>query len=132
MEKSVKLFSYCIHFIIRLLFNCDISPSAYIGKNVKIPHAVGIVIGSTAKIGSNTVIMPNVVIGAKYYPPIEKKRHATIGNNCFIGANTVILGNICIGDGTIIGAGSVVTKNLVKNTKYTSSYTPKIEQIEKE
>jgi len=93
-----RILSIIFNFILRLIFNCDISPDAHIGKKVKIPHAVGIVIGGTAVIGDKTVIMPNVVIGSKYYPPNNKKRHATIGDNC------------------IIGAGAKVTKNLENNS----------------
>ena len=39
----------------------------------------------------------------------------TIGNGCFIGANVTILPSIQIGDGAILGAGSVVTKNIPAN-----------------
>lgn len=51
--------------LIRLIYPCDISAYASIGKNVKILHAIGIIIGGTAIIESNVTIMPNVVIGSK-------------------------------------------------------------------
>ena len=35
-----------------------------------------------------------------------------IGKNCFIGVNSVICNSVSIGDGVIIGAGSIVTKNI--------------------
>ena len=38
-----------------------------------------------------------------------------IGNNVFIGPNSVILGPIKIGDGAVIGAGSVVLKDIKNN-----------------
>ncbi len=40
----------------------------------------------------------------------------TIGNNCFIGCRTTILPNVKIGDNTIIGAGSIVTKDIPSNS----------------
>ena len=113
-----KVISVMFNCLIRLIFNCDISPDAQIGKNVKIPHAVGIVIGSTAIIGNNTVIMPNVVIGAKEYPPKKLKRHATVGENCLIGANVVIIGDINVGENCLIAAGTTVIKDIVSNTKF--------------
>ena len=36
----------------------------------------------------------------------------TIGKDCWIGANSIIIGGVSIGDGVIVAAGSVVTKNL--------------------
>lgn len=39
-----------------------------------------------------------------------------IGNNCFIGCRTTILPGVTIGDNTIIGAGSVVTRDIPANT----------------
>ncbi|TSJ44621.1 CatB-related O-acetyltransferase [Mucilaginibacter corticis] len=42
----------------------------------------------------------------------EKKIHLKIGNDVWIGTNVLIMGGIEIGDGAIIAAGSVVTKNV--------------------
>jgi len=39
-----------------------------------------------------------------------------IGNDCFIGANVTILPGITIGDRVVVGAGSVVTKNVESDT----------------
>lgn len=39
-----------------------------------------------------------------------------VGNNVFIGANTTILPNVKIGDNVIISAGSIITKDVPKNT----------------
>lgn len=39
-----------------------------------------------------------------------------IGNSVLIGANAVIIGNVRIGDNSIIGAGSVVTKDIPANS----------------
>jgi len=115
--KLNRFFSKVWGTMLRLIFNCDICIGAAIGENVRIPHAVGIVIGSTAVIEEGVVIMPNVVIGANHFPPkIGLKRHATIKKNCLIGANVVIIGNITIGENTTIAAGAVVTKNIPPNS----------------
>ena len=44
--------------------------------------------------------------GLEYAKPI------TVGNNVWIGGNVVVLPGVTIGDNTIIGAGSVVTKDI--------------------
>ena len=38
-----------------------------------------------------------------------------IGNNCWLGAGVVVLPGVTIGDNTVVGAGSVVTKDLPAN-----------------
>ncbi|EJT6165213.1 hypothetical protein N2W22_001681 [Clostridium perfringens] len=43
------------------------------------------------------------------------KQNIVIKNNVWIGLNSIILGNVTIEEGAIIGAGSVVTKNVGKN-----------------
>ena len=99
-------------------YNCQIYPQATIGKNLYIPHCIGIVIGNTSVLGDNCVIFPNVVIGAAYSPNKEKctgRRHAIIGNNCTIGANSSIIGDIVIGNNVVIGANSIITKDIPDN-----------------
>jgi serine O-acetyltransferase len=115
--KFHKLISIILGNVLRVIFNCDICLGADIGNNVKIPHAVGIVIGSTAIIEDGVIIMPNVVIGASHFPPeIKGKRHATIKRNCLIGANAVIIGNVTISENVTIAAGAVVTKDIPPNS----------------
>lgn len=88
-----------------------------IQKGTIFPHLFGIVIAPAATIGNNCRIYQNVTIGAKdvatghgdpaFYPKI--------GNNVTIYAGAVIIGHIRIGDNAIIGANSVVTKDVPAN-----------------
>jgi len=82
-----------------------------IGKGLHIPHPIGIVINGKAKIGDYCTIMQQVTIGNK----LEDEKVPEIGNNVFIGAGAKIIGDIKIEDNVIIGANSVVTKNVSKN-----------------
>ena len=99
-------------------YGCDIYPSAKIGKNLYIPHFVGIVIGSTSEIGDNCTIFPGVVFGAAYSPNRDNpsgRRHPKCGDNCTFGANSSIIGSITIGNNVTVGAGAVVTKDIPEN-----------------
>jgi len=99
-----------IHFISRVLYAVDIHPAAEIEPGVVIDHGMGVVIGSTAKVGSGTVIYHGVTLGAKNIT--TGKRHPQVGKNVFIGAGATLLGAINVGDGARIGAGSVVVEDV--------------------
>ncbi len=75
-------------------------------------------------IGDHVMIAPNVTISATGHPvwPEYRRQGAQfslpvrIGNDVWIGSNVVILPGVTIGDGCVIGAGSVVTKDIPANT----------------
>lgn len=68
-------------------------------------------------IGDNTAITSGVKILTHYLDPGQAGRHfrigdVTIGKNVLIGVNAVICNSVSIGDGAIVGAGSIVTKDI--------------------
>ena len=52
----------------------------------------------------------------------------TIEDDCWIGANAIILTNVTIGRGSVVGAGSVVTKSLPPYSVYTGVPSPKLRE----
>ncbi|MEJ7692086.1 acyltransferase [Daejeonella sp.] len=83
---------------------------------------VGNVIIGPVSIGSNTMLAQNVVLSGMNHgyedvkvPPIKQKistKQITVGDNVWIGANVTVTAGVEIGNHSIIGAGSVVTKNI--------------------
>ena len=74
------------------------------------------------EIGRDCLFGPNVTICTTGHPVSPKHRMegmysfpVKIGNMCWIGANTIILPGVTIGDNSVIGAGSVVTKDIPAN-----------------
>lgn len=104
--------------------NLVIGGNVTIGNNASFNHNVFIVGGSDlgVTIGSNVLIGPNVVIRSSDHIfadskiPIREQGHIhgtiIIEDDVWLGANVVVTKNVKIGRGSVIGAGSVVTKNI--------------------
>lgn len=92
----------------------------HIGKNFYANFNFTIVDDYTVTIGDNVLIAPNVTITVTGHPVHHELRKSgemfsfpvTLGNNVWIGSNVVINPGITIGDNSVIGAGSVVTKDI--------------------
>lgn len=96
--------------------HCYISHSANIGEGFLISHVGGIVIGGGTIIGTNCDIRQNVSFGGNF----NKKREdgtskPILGNNISIGAGACILGPVNVGNNVIIGANSVVNRDVPEN-----------------
>lgn len=87
------------------------SPCCFIGKGIRLPHRLNnIIIARNVKIGDNVTIYHNVTIAEE-----NKNKVTIIGDNVVIGTGAVILNNVKIESGAIIGANSVVTKDVKSN-----------------
>ena len=102
------------YLLIRILYSSDISCKAKILGGLNIMHGHDIVIGSGVKIGTNFKIFNGVTLGNKDTNN-GKVEQPIIGNNVTIGTGVKVLGNIKIGDNTIVGANSVVTRDIPSN-----------------
>lgn len=84
-----------------------------IEKGLYIVHPGYIWVDQFSRIGKNCTILPRVLIG-KRKPGIPSPG-VFIGDNCYIGTGSTILGPVKIGNNVIIGAGSVVNKDIPDN-----------------
>ncbi len=94
----------------RFVTGIEIHPGATIGRRFFVDHGMGVVIGETAEVGNDVLIYQGVVLGGTSLE--KKKRHPTIGNNVVIGTAAILLGPITLGDGSRVGANSVVVKSV--------------------
>lgn len=83
-----------------------IAPSAVIGKGLKLPHYMGVVIGEGAVIGNDCTIYQQVTLGQR------DGEYPTLGNNVVVYAGAKILGKVDIGSGAVIGANAVVLRDV--------------------
>lgn len=101
-------------------FFCDYGTHIKVGKNFFANYNCTIIDVAVVTIGDNCQMAPNVAIytaGHPVYPTTRNSAYeygkaVTIGDNVWIGGNTVILPGVHIGNNAVIGAGSVVTKDI--------------------
>ncbi len=110
----------------------------HIGKNVFINSNSIITSLNSISIGANTLIGPSVLIfdhdhdfEKDFQYGIKNGRHFIskpihIENNVWIGANSVILKGVTIGEGAVIAAGSIVTKDVEPYSLYAGNTAKKI------
>ncbi len=96
------------------VFSVDIHPAATIGRGIMFDHSTAIVIGETASVGDDASILHGVTLGGS--GKAAGDRHPKIGRCVMIGAGAKILGNITVGDCARVAAGSVVLKDVPKNS----------------
>jgi len=109
-KRGLRFIPRFISALGQFLTTIDIHPAATIGCRVFIDHGVGVVIGETAIIGDDVVIYQQVTLGG--VSTSHGKRHPTVENNVVVGAGAKVLGNITLGEGSKIGANSVVVKDV--------------------
>jgi serine O-acetyltransferase len=112
-----RLYRWRVPLLPRLISNLnrfctgiEIHPGARLAEGVFIDHGMGVVIGETAIVGENTLIYQGVTLGGT--SQLKKKRHPTLGKNVVVGVGAMVIGDITIGDGSKIGAGSVVINSV--------------------
>jgi len=94
----------------RFLTGIEIHPAASIGRALFIDHGMASVIGETTEIGDNCTLYQGVTLGGTGKQ--TGKRHPTLGNNVVVGVGASILGAIKVGDNALVGAGSVVLRDV--------------------
>ena len=95
----------------------------HFGKSVYANFNLTVVDDTHIYVGDGTMFGPNVTLATAGHPIDPELRAATyqynmtihIGKNCWLGAGVIVLPGITIGDNVVIGAGSVVTKDLPDN-----------------
>jgi serine O-acetyltransferase len=100
--------------VARFLTGIEIHPAARLGPGLFIDHGMGVVIGETAEVGENVTLLQGVTLGGTSLK--REKRHPTLGDNVVVGAGAKIIGALKIGDGSRIGAGSVVVREVPPNS----------------
>lgn len=106
--------------VLRAPFYCDYGYNISVGRNTFMNFNCVILDVLPVHIGEDCQIGPNVQIYTADHPldpqlrrtGLESGRPVSIGNNVWIGGGAIILPGVCIGDDAVVGAGSVVTRDV--------------------
>lgn len=129
--------------------NCYIEPPfhanfgghhCHFGKNIYANYNLTAVDDTHIYVGDNTMIAPNVILASAAHPldPEERRKGyqynkpVHIGKNCWLGAGVIVVPGVSIGDDTVIGAGSVVTKDIPSGVVAVGNPCRVIKEIKRE
>ena len=101
-------------------FHCDYGYNIHVGDGFYANTNLTVLDVGQVRIGNGVMFGPNVALYTAGHPVHPETRKSgdeygidiTIGNNVWIGGNTVVPPGVNIGDNTVIGAGSVVTRDI--------------------
>jgi galactoside O-acetyltransferase len=132
--KHGKLFS----FIPPVYIHVNNGGKLSFGYNLSLNHNVTLDASDFGEIiiGNNVSIGMNTVLRASNHNYIRMKGHVSgkivIGDNVWIAANCVILPDVAIQSGSVIGAGSIVTKDIPENVVAVGNPCKPIKEIVRE
>ena len=95
----------------------------HFGKNVYANYGLTLVDDTHIYVGDCTMFGPHVTIATAGHPIDPQLREkglqynmpVRIGRNCWLGAGVIVMPGVTIGDNTVIGAGSIVTRDIPAN-----------------
>lgn len=127
-------------FLIEQPFFCDYGYNIEIGENFYANFNCVILDGAKVVFGDNVFIAPGCGFYTAGHPldvkqrneGLEYARPIKVGNNVWIGAQVIVLPGVTIGDNTVIGAGSVVTKDIPDNVIAIGNPCRVVKKIENE
>ena len=114
-KLHLKFLARMFSQIERFFTGIEIHPGATIGKRLFIDHGMGVVIGETTIIGDDCVLYQGVTLGGVGTGEHKVKRHPTLLNNVMVSAGAKVIGDVTIGNNSIIGAQTVVLKDVPDN-----------------
>lgn len=110
-------------FTIMPTFYCDYGFNIEIGENFYANHNLVILDANKVTFGDNVFIGPNCGFYTSGHPLDKDKRKKgeyakpiKVGNDVWFGGNVCVMPGVNIGNNVVIGAGSVVTKDVPSNT----------------
>ncbi len=126
MKHIKRLFKRIGSCVLEPGFQCDYGVNIELGENFYANFQCIMLDAAPIRIGDGVLFGPGVHIYTSDHPKDAEARKqgvcfakpVNIGNHVWVGGGAKILPGVCIGDGVIVGAGAVVTKDIAAHTVY--------------
>ena len=115
-------------YLQQLISGCHIHYTANIGKDIRLPHPTGIVIGHDVEIGNRVTIFQHVTLGS-HGRRGEEAGYPVIEDDVILWANVLVNKDLVIGKGAVLLADSGTERSLEGGKTYWG--TPAIEARKK-
>jgi serine O-acetyltransferase len=125
LARVVKAVNWMIH-------TCLLAAEVKVGEGVMLEHlALGVIIHPQVEIGSNCRIYHHVTLASESF--LGSPFKIVLGNDVTIGAHSIVVGrsntNLTIGDGSFLGAGAVLTKNIPPGEVWAGNPAKKLRMV---
>ena len=111
-KHKIPIIPFLTKVLIFIIFNSVVPYTTVIGKESRFAYGgIGVVLHGRTIIGDRVIIGQNVTIGRSLGP----EEIPFVGNNVYISTGAKIIGKIKVGNNVLIGANSVVTKDIPDN-----------------
>lgn len=98
------------HVLVR--YSCDLSPAARVGRRLRMPHPIGIVIGDGVHIGDDVALWQHVTLGSHGRLQSDERDYPQLGHGVRVYSGATVIGGISLGDGSVVAAQALVNRDV--------------------